>query len=158
MLTEKQNNVLKIIFEALNELNLSWMLIGSANHVIQGMDRTPSDIDLIVETKYELQKIENRFKYNKENGIEFKEYDGYSMYELNLSFDSIPVQIIGEYRRKDGQNVWGELDGFSGKKYIMYERMNLPCLSLHQEYNAYIITDRRKKAYKIKELIDVNSY
>ena len=130
------------------------MLIGSANHVVQGMDRTPSDIDLIVETKEELLRIEDLFKSYRQKGVEFIEYGEYSLYELNLSINSIQVQIIGHYRRKDGQNVWGELNGFSEKAYIMYEGMKLPCLSLQQEYYAYVITNRNEKAKKIKSLID----
>jgi len=156
MLSVKQNDVLKIIYKELKDLNLDWMLIGSANHVIQGMEKTPNDIDLIVATKEELVKIEELFKSHLISQIEFKEYEGYSTYELNICIDSISIQIMGEYRKKDGQNVWGELDGFRQKKYVVYEGMELPVLSLVQEYEAYVTTDRSKKALKIKEFIQKN--
>lgn len=156
MLSENQNDVLKIIYKGLKYLDLNWMLIGSVNHVIQGMRKTPHDIDLIVETKQELLKIEEQFKCHSIKPTQYKDYGEYSSYELNLNINSIPIQIMGEYRRIDGQNVWGELNRFKEKKHVMYEGMKLPILSLRQEYNAYVITGRNKKALKIKEQIERN--
>ncbi len=135
---------LKIIVNSLKNEKFNWAIAGSTNLLLQGIKVKPRDIDLIT-TKQGAYKIEKILKDYKVEGIRFKESKKLAGYYGKFMIKNIPVEVIGEIRRK---NLY--LPYLKSRIFVEVNRMKIPCLSLEAEARGYKFLGRRKKYNLIK--------
>lgn len=147
MLDEKFINAIKVIHKLLSENNIFWALIGSANLQLQGMSVAPHDLDIVVQLNdlYKMHKIFSQ--YSPSEIKELKPLAGEPAWEVKLVIDRAEVQILGE---KDNGIYVSKMDLLTN---IKFDGMEIPCLTLEAEAQAYEETKRDGKAKLIREFL-----
>ncbi len=95
---EKVKKALRNFAREVDE-EIDWMVIGSANLLLQGLNIQPSDIDLVTHVE-NLEKIEERFHDSILAGK--KEFEGYTgkFHRLILEIEGFEFEIVGEKKRR----------------------------------------------------------
>lgn len=149
MIDQDIRNVLRIIHRRLDDNQIRWALVGSANTKLQGMGTEPRDIDIV--TRYEdLQKVSGIFSdYSASNIMELEVLSDTTVWEVKVKIDGAEVQFIsGE-----------EKDVYVSKLladkiiYIRLDDLEIPCFTLEAEAQAYMETGREHKAYLIQQYL-----
>lgn len=150
VLDEKIKKVIKILANVLNKNNINWMLIGSCNLTLQGMDLNPRDIDICVNLR-DFDKLKKLFFYY--NGLEFGQFPskfGGTAFRLSFFIEGIEIEFVGEgtqsiYSEVLANEDFNKLEIFGAKIYVN---------KLENGYLAYHKIGRTEKAAKIKEYLD----
>lgn len=150
MLDKSVQRALKIVSDILNNNSISWMLVGSCNMAIHGMDMAVRDVDICVNKK-EFKKVHSLFsKFGKMVMEQFPSRFGGTAYKMTISVEGVDIEFLGE----GTQNIYSEvlanedfnkLEIFGAKIYVN---------KLENEYLAYHKMGRTEKAAKIKEYLD----
>lgn len=146
MLNKDILNVVEKLADTLKKEDISWMLIGSCNLAMQGMDLTPRDIDICVNLK-DFDKVKELFSsYDKFEFEQSPSKFGGILFKINFFMDNLEVEFMGE----ENQSIYSEF--LINKDFIKKESLYLN--KLENEYNAYVKMNRIEKATKIREYLD----
>ncbi len=119
-------SALKIIRKRLEDNQIKWVLVGSTNMKLQGMETEPHDLDIVVQYK-DLQKVSSIFSdYSSSAIMELKSLTSNPAWEVNTKINGIDVQFIA-----------GEV----------------PCFTLEAEMQTYNETKREHKAHSIQQYL-----
>jgi len=113
MLSYDFKQAIKVLSQELNTQQLKYALIGSSNLVLQGMDLSPHDLDLVMRID-DLNKIPEIFRsYSPSNVEELRPDSGdpawtaklerHPAWNVHFNMGKIPIQILGE--SSDGNYV-----------------------------------------------------
>lgn len=147
-------DVLKKVYNKLEENNIFWILSGSVSLAIQGVDVTPNkDIDILTD------KDGSNAIYSilKEYCIQQPSYSGtekYRSYFGIYNIDNVQVEVMGNFQYKLKDNTWSKENHLHTIHKINYEEMILPVLSLKQELKEYKNLDRYDKVEKIEKALN----
>jgi len=149
MLEDKFKETLKFLYSELKDKCLTWVVIGSTNLALQGIEVNPHDIDIITNPE-NLKTMEKIFRDYVTKPIYKKPpltKNSPESYELKLSINNIEVQIIGEHESdiyysqiRKGNLVQVELDN-----------IKVPCFALKSEAETYAKIGREYKAKLIRD-------
>lgn len=142
-------NILASLLEVarlLNNNNIKWMLVGSSNLALQGMNFEPNDIDIVIPIEkekevlnfmsgYSLLKTENLIR---KDGEEKMFLVGEKVVELS-------------FENENGFYLKFVLEDNLEEKEI--EGVRLPCMRLENEALAYENLDRIEKARMIRDFL-----
>jgi len=146
MINEDIHNVLRKLADILNSNNVNWMLIGSCNLAVQGMDFTPRDIDICVDLK-DFDSIKALFSnFDKFETGQFPSKFWGNAFRITCFIDDVEIEFIGE----GTQSLYTE--AIIKKDFIKKGKLYLN--KLENEYQAYLKMNRLEKAAKIKEYIN----
>lgn len=151
MVPEENYQVLKIIVDRLK--NINWILIGSTNLAVQGVNIKANDIDILT-TKEGAYKIEEALHEFCIEPVHYKESTKFNSHYGLFIINGIEIEVMGDIEnfRPKGE-LWGEKSNFK-KHYIEFHEITIPCAKLEQEYYAYIKMGRFEKAELIKTRLD----
>jgi hypothetical protein len=149
----KQNiEALRIIIDAIKDMNLRWALVGSTALAIHGVGVEVHDIDINTDPKSICQIGELLKEYVIEP-VHYKETEKFkSIYGLFNIF-GVQVEIFTDLEcHTDG--IWQKIS--NPHKIIMkeYEGIRIPLIDLREEYEAYKKLGRIDKANKILEVLE----
>jgi len=150
MINEYIMSALKIVSKILNEKKIPWMLIGSCNLAIQGMDLNPRDIDICVD-KVNFNEIKRLFSNFGDIKIEeFPSSFGGTAFKLYFYIEKIEIEFLGEVT----QSIYSKV--LKDKGFIKQEFCgNIFNLNkLENEYQACFNMKRFEKASKIKTYLE----
>ena len=153
MISKKYIKVLKLITKKFKEAKITWVLIGSANLALQGVDVICKDLDILT-TKKGSYKINEVLKKYEIEPVKSSENDKFKSYYGVFKIDGIEIEIMGELRDKHLGDLWSERRGFFERIYIKLEEIKIPVINLEREFKAYTKMGRKEKADKIKEVLD----
>lgn len=137
--------VLVKIAKELNKNNIDWVLIGTTNHLLQGIKGDPNDIDILVKLK-DLENIQKIF--SNYNLLSSKAKLGYP--NLKFKVNNIPVEIIAQENIK---KYFKNKKKFINNKKV--EDILVPCRSLKEELKLYIKLKRKEKVRRIRKKINL---
>lgn len=145
MIDEKFLNVLKKI--ALKLIGIRWVLGGSANFALQGMDFKPRYLDIIIAYK-DLEKVKDLFsEYSFSEVKEIKNREGV---EFRFDVDGAEVQICADYEH----GIYYKQMKDENIIKIKINNMEIPVLKIESELRCYEhIGNKEEKIKKIKEFI-----
>ncbi|AFK86138.1 MULTISPECIES: nucleotidyltransferase domain-containing protein [Thermoanaerobacterium] len=146
-------NVLRKIYEKLNDTNINWVITGSTAFAIQGIPFKPNDVDIQTD-KEGAYKIEECFKEFVIAKVCFSSNGKISSHFGRLEIDGIKVEIMGDIQ-KNINGTWEEpvnLEKY--KRYITLQDMRIPVLDLEYECEAYLKMGRVEKVILIKKYIN----
>lgn len=149
MLDRSFSKSAKVIATRLNEAKIPWALIGSANLALQGLPVQPKDLDIVVRLD-DLSKIQDLFRdFQCSETREFPTAIVEPTWEVVVKLDDIDVQFLGE------QDTGPYVDKLINNQIqeIVLDGVNLTCLTLDAEADAYAETDRSHKAEMIRNYL-----
>ena len=147
MINQNFKQALKIIYNKLEDTSIKYIVVGSTNLALQGMDKTPNDIDIITEFK-NLEKIKEIFKSSEIKKLTSP--SGVFYWETNFKLNDIEISFMGE---KSNGNYTPKL--LNNKiKSIKLDFFEIPCLTLEAESQAYSETHREEKAKLIRDFLN----
>jgi len=143
---EKRKDILKDIAERMNKSCVKWALVGSTNHLIQGMDVIPRDIDVIISYD-DLEKVKGVFS---DLDFEIKELPNGEAQEMIFKMRGFDIQICADYshgkyykkRQEEGSTI-----------FVDIEEVSIPVFSLESEALCYEANGRLEKAERIRDFI-----
>jgi hypothetical protein len=149
MINKNFVKTLNIISNRLNDTQIKWAIIGSANIALQGIDITPKDIDIIVELG-DLENIKDIFHKYEISDIEETEVGvNKPTWKMKLNINNVQVEFSGQ--ENNGEYVKRLLN--DKIRIINIENIKLPCLLLEEEALIYKETEREDKAKTIRRFL-----
>ena len=150
MLPQTHIKVLRILAKRLSPVKF-WVVVGSTNLAMQGVDVVPKDIDILAD-KEGAYAIGAALSEYVVLSVAFRENEFFKSHFGRFIINGIEVEIMGDRVSKNpGGDTWGETKGYPAKMLFDIDGMKIPVLSLEQEYEAYIHLGRKEKAEKIIE-------
>jgi len=153
MLNQNLSDAIKIIRERLDDNQIKWALVGSANMKLQGMEVEPRDLDIVVQYK-DLQKASSIFSdYSASAVKELESLSGKPAWEVNARINGAEVHFIAGEER----DVYVSKLLANQITYIKLDDVDIPCFTLEAESQAYMETNRGHKARLIQEFLGAHN-
>ena len=145
---QKLVRALRIMYERLRNMRLSWVIIGSTGLALQGVDITPNDIDILTDDEGALT-IHREFKQYETKPLEKKENELFRSMLGALEIEGVKVEIMADLE----VNIQGN---WRRKSYVrttvQFEGMELPVYPLKASLEAYRAMNRPKDQKKIRKI------
>jgi hypothetical protein len=152
MLPNDRLEALRILTKRLSGSAINWAVFAGTGIWLQGVNIEPKDIDIIVCTKDDTERLAQRLKKFEKEPLRHVEKENYGAYEGKFEVNGVEVIVLGELVNKVPEgDLWSETRGLSAKKTVIADSMRIPVISLAQEYNAYLKRGKLEKAEKIFE-------
>lgn len=155
MIQPQHVRALKTIHNRLRKIETIWAITGSFSFALQGLELEVNDIDLQTDAAgaYEVEKV---FTEKIVRRVEFSRSDKIASHWGELNIDGVKVEIIGALQKKLPDGTWeSPVDIKKHRKFIAFEGMDLPMLSLSYEEQAYRTLGRTETADRIKEWLNL---
>ncbi len=151
MIAARHQQAIRIIYETLKDLDITWTITGSLGLALHGMDVGINDIDLQTDEDGAYQ-IEDAFRSNVIRKVTFSEAKGIRSHFGELRVREVTVEMMGALQKKLPSGEWEPpVDVEKHREFVDFEGMRLPVLSLSYEEQAYRKLGRTEKADKIKQ-------
>ncbi len=153
MVNQDIKRAIKIIYEKLTNNNIKWVLVGSTNMQLQGMQIEPRDLDITIQHK-DMEKVSRLFSdYSASPVKEFETLSGESAWEVKAIISNVEVQFFGG---SETDTYVSKL--LSGRTVsVKLDDIEVPCFTLEAESQAYRETNREHKADLIQEFLNTRS-
>jgi hypothetical protein len=145
--------VLRKIHEKLAGSEISWVVTGSLNFALHGLQVEIHDIDIQTDKKgaYKIEQLLSEFMTRR---IRYRSSKNIRSYFGVLTLDNIRVEIMGDIQKKLKNDSWEKPVNVNNyKEIIKLESMEIPVLSLEYEHEAYRQLGRIEKAKLIKKYL-----
>ena len=151
MISQKHRKVLRTIYERLMDLDSPWAITGSLGFALHGMDSPVTDIDLQTDREGVYQ-IENLFQNQVVKKVAFSEAKTIRSHFGELRILGVKVEIMGAVQKRLPSGEWeSPVEVREHRRFVEFDGMKLPVLSLDYEETAYRILGRIDKANMIKQ-------
>jgi hypothetical protein len=147
---------LNTIIKKLKDHDVNWVLIGSANLALQGVDVEVHDIDLVTD-QASGKKMAALLKEYITKPVEYSEKGPFRSYYGIMDVNGVKAEIIIELQHKLSTGKWSDKSRITEKEMLEYKGLAIPVMPLKIEYDAYKLMGREEKARKIKEFLDKNN-
>jgi hypothetical protein len=157
MIDKKFLDVLRIIYERLQDTDIDWTLTGSLSFALQGLPVSPHDIDIQTDKRgaYEIERLLSECVTTS---VEFSSTDKIRSHLGELTISGIKVEIMGDIEKRLEDGTWeSPVDIRRYRTFIEIEGMHIPVLSLEYEYEAYLKLGRKERAAMLKKWLDENT-
>jgi len=142
---------LQILYKALKDSDIKWVITGSLGFALHGMNVSVNDIDIQTD-KHGAFHIANIFRSNIVTPIELSESKKIRSYLGELNINGVKIEIMGDLQKKLSSGNWEcPVSVEEHLEIIEYKGMKLPVLSLEYEEQAYRTLGRIEKANRIRE-------
>lgn len=144
-------NLLRRIHARLSEAGVNWVVTGSVSFAIQGMPVEPNDIDIQTDEAgaYEIERLFSEFVAKK---VALSSSERIRSHFGTLMIDGIEVEVIGDVQKRLENGNWeAPVDLDRHKRFVEFEGMKVPVLSLEYEYQAYLKLGRAEKGRMLRE-------
>jgi hypothetical protein len=151
MISPEHSKVLRVIHERLGGLNSPWVITGSLGFALHGMDGPVDDIDLQTDGEG-VYKVERIFHNEVVKKVAFSETKAIRSHFGELSIFGVKVEIMGAVQKRLRSGGWEPpVEIEEQRRFIEFDDMKLPVLSLEYEEKAYRMLGRVEKADRIRE-------
>lgn len=135
----------------MKENDLEFVVVGSTNLKLHGLDIDPNDVDIALPIEL-VETFSEVFSDNITSFSSSNETSG-SFVILNLVFEGMEFEVFGEeegelYRRRYEEH---------GKDVVEFEGVRVPCLDLDLEKDCYSEIGKEERAKKIEKFIGNSS-
>jgi hypothetical protein len=142
-------NALRIIYAALKDRHVNWVVTGSLGMALQGMDVDIHDLDIQTEKTgaYEIERCLSKYVVTP---VRYAESDRIRSHLGRLAIDGVRVEIMGDIQKRV-DDAWEEpVDIKRHKRWLCVQDIDIPVLSLEYEYWAYLRLGRMEKAEMLR--------
>jgi hypothetical protein len=152
MLQDNFRSVLAVLATQLAARNIVWVVVGSTNMALQGMDVTPHDLDIATHVD-NLPIIKGLFAGYQASAITELQTCYEPAWEITCRIADVEVQFLGEH---DTGEYVSKLLAQRVMHVPLYDVV-IPCLTLDAEAQAYAETGREHKARLIKTFLGIST-
>ncbi|MFH1589505.1 MAG: hypothetical protein ABIB43_02980 [archaeon] len=150
MINKKYIEVLRILSEKLK--SVKWVLIGSTNLVLQGVDVEANDIDVLTD-KEDAFKVGELLKEFEVKPVAFGEKYIFRSYYGLFEINGIEVEVMGELEELiDGEWTSSYVNEFDNAISWKLNGFEISIASLEDELEDYKKLNRDKDQLKIKKI------
>jgi len=146
-------NALRIITSELENEEINWVLGGSVNLALQGVDVSPRDIDIVTD-KQGAFKIGELLKDYEIKKVGLTRSEKFSSYLGKFRIKGLEVEVIGSLRTKTSKGKWAKSFKPKHKVTLKLKEMKIPASPLEVELKAYEILGRTETLQKIREALE----
>lgn len=152
MVSKKIKDALKIVCRKLKDKSIDWVLVGSTNLALQGVDVTPHDIDILTDEKgaFSISELLGDHEVRK---VEYKESENLASYLGEFRIDGIKVEVMGDLKIKRPDGTWYRELVIRGAKKAKVGEMEVPLYPLEKELEGYKILGRVEKVREIEKAL-----
>lgn len=102
MIPQTHLEVLRRLYERLEDAGVNWVVTGSLGFALQGIPLEPHDIDIQTDRDgaYEIESLFSEFVVKP---VEFRESEAIRSHFGVLMIDGVRVEIMGEHPEKSGR-------------------------------------------------------
>lgn len=151
MIAEKVYKTLSLLLKELEANKVNWVLIGSLNLFLQGVNVEFHDIDIFTD-KEGVSRINKIFRDYVIQPISFSEAEVFKSFRGIFKINDCLVDVVTDLQFRPSRNSrWSKSTGLSKVETLKYKDLLLPVTPLKEEYQAYINMGRLEKAKKIKD-------
>lgn len=145
-------NALRIIVSKLDNKGVNWVLGGSVNLALQGVDVNPRDIDIVTDRQgaFRIGELLKDYKLKK---VALTKSEKLSSYLGKFCIEGLEVEVIGSLRVKTSEGEWTRSFKPKHKVVLKFEDMRIPASPLEVELKAYEILGRMERVQKIREAL-----
>jgi len=158
LIGQKYSQVLRILLPMLSKEPLpTWVITGSLGFALQGMAIDVRDVDLQTDADgaYEIERRLSRYSVRR---VAFSGTDRIRSHFGALEIDGIQVEIMGALQKFLPEGRWEEpVDVSSHRRWVDWEGLRLPVLSIAYELQAYTIMGRTGRADRLKQWLEDGS-
>lgn len=155
-----ESRLIKVLHKLHNHLNtdeVDWVVTGSLGFALHGMDVEVHDIDIQTD-KAGAYEIERRFLPYVIRNIEFSSSERIHSYFGELNIDGVKVEIMGDIQKRLADGTWEDkIDVCNKRRFINYQGLSVPVMSLEYECEAYNKLGRTDKADQIRRYLEQHS-
>jgi len=148
MISEEIKEALKTICKKLNK-GIDWVLVGSANLALQGVDVIAHDIDILTDKKGAFS-IGELLRDYEVKGIGYKKSKKYASYFGQFEAKGVKVEVMGDLKIKQPDGTWYKMPLI--KKTIKVDEIKVPVNPLEEALKGYMASERIEKVKKIEAL------
>ncbi|SRR6266487_1676528 len=145
--------VLRKLYNELAGSCVNWVVTGSLNFALQGLPIIPHDIDIQTDTPGAYE-IEHRFALYVTRKVVFSSTERIRSHFGAMLIDGITVELMGDLQKRLEDGCWEEpVDLNRHKRFVAFEDIDVPALSLEYEAQAYRKLDRLERAQMLQEAL-----
>ena len=156
MIDPKYSNPLRKICDRLSDSQLLWAVTGSLGMALQGMDIKIHDIDIQTDQSgtYEIAGLFSEYVVEP---VHYLASESMRSHFGILEIDGVKIDIMGDVQKLLENQTWEEpVKVERYLRWVNFDNLLVPVLSLEYEYEAYRNLGRLQKAEKIKNWLDGN--
>ena len=151
MISSDHSPSLKIIYDKLRETEIVWAITGSLGFALQGMETKVNDIDLQTNAAG-AYGIEKAFPERVVRKVQFSVSEKIASHWGELEIEGVKVEIMGALQKKRPDGTWeSPVEVNRHRKFVPFEDMRVPVMSLKYEEQAYRNLGRTEKADRIRD-------
>ncbi len=143
--------VLDNFLKRISKAEIEWVLVGSTNLALQGIDIQAKDID-IVTTKDGADKIAKIFKKNLTKEMEYSESERFKSYFGKLEIKGIKFEIMAELSYKSEKDDWIQSESLAKKEYFDFKKFKVPVNPISLEKAFYLKINREDDNAKLEKI------
>jgi len=151
---DRNLKVLKKVANIINTNNsINWILVGSTNLAMHGVDVVANDIDIITDEfgAHEIDKLLGDFCTLR---LDNTPAENIRSLLSKYLIDDVEIEVMGNLQTRLPDGEWSDLTTFDDKEIYTYEDAPIPTLSLEKELRGYTNLGRMEKAEKIKTVLN----
>lgn len=154
MLETYHIEALRLILEKIQgEPGLVWALTGSTSFALQGMDVEAHDIDIQAD-RDGAYKLETLLKEYCVEPVRFCGTEKIRSHFGRFQIGQAEVEVMGDIQKRLPDGAWEDPPPLAPlTRFVDWEGMRLPVLSLRYEAEAYRTMGRAKRAEEIEQYI-----
>lgn len=145
-----------VLHKLYNELvgsGVNWVVTGSLSFALQGLPLTPHDIDIQTDAAGAYE-IERRFSSYVTRKVAFSSAERVRSHFGAILIDGITVELMGDLQKRLEDDTWEDpVDLDSQKRFVAFEEMDVPVLSLEYEAQAYQKLGRHERAQMLQQAL-----
>jgi len=142
---------LRTVCEKLKDADVNWVLGGSTNLALQGVDLNPRDIDILTDREGAFT-IEKLIKDYKIKSVEFTKSEKIASYQGKFRVEGVEVEVMGALQIKTAK-AWTKPLKPWRKRILKTEGIEIPVNPLEIELRAYRRLGRMDRVRKILEVM-----
>lgn len=151
-------NALREICRRLENSPVDWAITGSMGMVLQGMEMDVHDIDIQTDQRGAYQ-IETALQEYVATPVRYLASERIRSHLGALEIFGVKVEIMGDVQKLLADHTWEPpVLVERHRRWIRFEDIRVPVLSLDYEYEAYQKLNRPEKAAQIKQWLDENQH
>jgi hypothetical protein len=129
-----------------------WVLTGSANLRLQGVDLDIHDLD-IQGSPEDIRKIEKELKNYVANPIHTWGTDRIRSLDGKCNIENVEIELIADLEIQGRDGSWQALKKLEPKTWLEWQGLEVPVFPLEREAAYYTVLGRDEKARLISETI-----
>jgi len=157
MISEKIKEILKPICKKLSNGGINWVLVGSANLGLQGVNVRVRDIDILTDKRgaFSINRLLKEYEVEK---VRYTRSEKFASYFGKFKMGNTKIEVMGNLKLKDRSGKWWSGSyPLSNKRWIKLGKVRVPVSPLNYELIAYRRIGGYKKAKKIEEALRKSS-